>query len=59
MKKLLLCSITFLLSCFVTAQQDEFWGTTQLGGTGNAGVIFSMNTECGAAPLYFILSKIM
>ena len=27
------------------AQEDEFWGTTESGGTGNAGVIFSMNND--------------
>lgn len=66
MKKLLLCSFSFLIAFIVTAQQDEFWGTTQLGGTGNAGVIFSMNNDgtgykvrhnfyvdkIGSAPIY-------
>ncbi len=27
------------------AQQDEFWGTTAFGGSGDAGVIFSMKTD--------------
>ncbi len=45
MKNILLYVFCTFLIINCQAQIDEFWGTTAYGGTGNAGVIFSMKSD--------------